>query len=646
MKFLVSPYKATNYHLRYRPEIDGLRAIAVLAVVIYHAGFTWTGEQVLKGGFIGVDIFFVISGYLISLIIFHEISTGSFTFKNFYERRARRILPVLLVVMLASLPFAWDAMLPQQFVSFHKSILSSLFFGSNFWFWHLDSYWDAPSALMPFLHSWSLSVEEQFYVIFPIFTIFCFRYFRQRIVLIVSIVALLSLLLAEYATREFPDAGFFLLPTRIWELLAGVLLAKLEFRGSAINKTKYLFLLPYLGIVFILGATVLFHKEIKHPSLYTVFPVIGTMLLIRYAQEGDVITRILSNKLFTSIGLISYSLYLWHFPIFAFTRISGKQINNIESLKYVVLSFVLSIASYFLVEQVFRNKNKISSTTFWISLALTLCLLIVLCLKVIQNKGYPERYVNFHKFLKYEAYRYQKPYLYRTCFVAREDFHQPNPFSQCAPINALSSRKTIYFWGDSNAAHLIPGIQHYLASDYHIELRTMGGCGAFFGNVNKGSPGCKELNDKIFEEIITRHPDKVIIAGLWRDGFVDLLEVTIEALKQQGIDDILVIGPVPRWTLGVPRTVFNFGRKHKKLKQLPEYLDDVRFVKIRELDAIFQQMTTQQNVQYYSPLAQFCREGVGCRIHMGDDKLLQWDNQHLTVEGSLYLLEDLRTAIE
>ena len=228
--------------LLYRPEIDGLRAIAVVAVILYHAQITILGYQPFKGGFIGVDIFFVISGYLITSIILKElVTTGSFSFKNFYERRIRRILPVLLFVMLASLPFAWMYILPNNLLEFSKSILYSLGFSSNFYFHYSGQQYGAESGLLkPFLHTWSLSVEEQYYILFPIILLVIFKYFRKYLLSTLVIGLSISLILAHTTSRNFSSISFYFLHTRMWELLAGSILAYFEITNGHRSKNKRL----------------------------------------------------------------------------------------------------------------------------------------------------------------------------------------------------------------------------------------------------------------------------------------------------------------------------------------------------------------------------------------------------------------------
>jgi len=348
--------------LIYRPEIDGVRAIAVVAVILYHSQISIFGHQLFKGGFIGVDIFFVISGYLITSIILKELFfSGTFSFKRFFERRARRILPVLLTVMLFSLPFAWIFLIPSSLIDFCKSIIFSLGFSSNFYFWYSGQQYGAESGLLkPFLHTWSLSVEEQFYILFPIIILITFRYFKNYLIHILILGFLISLGLADWVSRNHPSFNFYVLPTRAWELLAGSMLAYFEIKkGYRCKNTSLNSILSFIGILLIGYSILFFHNEnILHPSLYTLTPIIGTCLIVWYSNKDEFITKILSKKIFVGIGLISYSLYLWHYPIFAFAR----EINFFEGhisnkLLFIFITFLLSIFSFFFIEKPFRDKR-------------------------------------------------------------------------------------------------------------------------------------------------------------------------------------------------------------------------------------------------------------------------------------------------
>ena len=369
---------ATKYPMpvKYRPEIDGLRAIAVLLVVLYHARPSILALDMFAGGFIGVDIFFVISGYLITSVVLHELEEQAFTFAHFYERRARRILPALFTVMLACLPFAWMHMLPKAMKEFAGSGLSALFFGSNVWFWQEDSYTAAPSALKPLLHTWSLSVEEQFYLLFPLALVLFWRFLKSHISAVMIVGLLISLQFAHHTCDESPAFAFFLFPTRAWELLTGSLLAKLTYGRGRLSHSILDATMPALGLSLVLGTVIFFDDTINHPSYITCFPIIGTALLIWFMKPGELITNVLSTRLFVAIGLISYALYLWHFPLFAFARMKSQAPTQGEMLACIGIAFVLSGLSFFLIERPARQSHRICRRNFYsYSLAAFLTLL-------------------------------------------------------------------------------------------------------------------------------------------------------------------------------------------------------------------------------------------------------------------------------
>ena len=350
----------------YRPEIDGLRSIAVLSVLFYHLELPLFGLIPVAGGFLGVDVFFVISGYLITGILLREITKGTFSFAEFYRRRAKRLLPALLVVMFFSLPIAWFLLFPQAHEEYSWSILASLFFSSNIFFLTEDAYTAQSSRFKPFLHTWSLSIEEQFYLLFPIILIVVSKFNAKYFVAILGLLLLLSLEAAQFSSTRAPDHTFYLIHTRAWELLAGALLASLENKkiarsagvGAGIGA-----LMPSIGLFLILHSVVFFNHQVPHPSFNTIFPIFGTALLIFFMRPGELISDILATKVFTSVGLISYSLYLWHWPVIVFVRIYNEGLNLHAKLLCLVLSFCLATISYFVVEK--RLRYSVSDKKFF-----------------------------------------------------------------------------------------------------------------------------------------------------------------------------------------------------------------------------------------------------------------------------------------
>ena len=387
--------------LKYRPEIDGLRAIAVIAVILYHSRVNFNGLELFKGGFIGVDIFFVISGYLITSIILKELfTTGTFSFTFFYERRIRRIMPVLLFIMLVSLPFAWKFILPSALIDFSKSIIYSLGFSSNFYF-HFSGleYGDSESFLKPFLHTWSLSVEEQYYIIFPIIIILILKISKKILAPILVFGFFLSLLFAHWSSIYQPSFSFYLFPTRGWELLSGSLLSYLEIKLNGRKKNEILaLLLPGVGIILIFFSILFFDDRMIHPSIFTVIPVLGVSLVIWFSDKNDFFTKILSTRLFVGTGLISYSLYLWHYPIFSLIRISEFHLTVFFKVLLIFIIILLSIFSYFCIERPARNKNLDFKIILYLIISSILVLLTFNYLS-LKKEGFKNR-LHFPKILQ------------------------------------------------------------------------------------------------------------------------------------------------------------------------------------------------------------------------------------------------------
>lgn len=301
----------------YRREIDGLRALAVLPVMLFHAGFSG-----VSGGFVGVDVFFVISGYLITGILISEQAAGTFTLTGFYERRARRILPALFVVLLACLPFAWAWLLPSDLKAFARSLAAAAISLSNVLFWRESGYFDTSSELKPLLHTWSLGVEEQYYMVFPLLLLGLARWRPRWTPYVLWAGAVLSLALAQWAALRQPSLAFYLLPTRGWELLAGALLAYYHSQpiprlrqAAALNQAGSL-----LGLAMMAYAMLRFDQHTPFPGVYALLPTLGAVLIIACAQPGTWVGKLLATPVLVSIGLISYSAYLWHQPVLAFAR--------------------------------------------------------------------------------------------------------------------------------------------------------------------------------------------------------------------------------------------------------------------------------------------------------------------------------------
>jgi len=334
--------------VKYRREIDGLRAFAVVPVILFHGGFLN-----FSGGFVGVDVFFVISGYLITSILVTELENGDFSILRFYERRATRILPALFLVLFCCLPFAWMWMFPSQLEDFAQSLVAVVFFASNILFMKEEGYFAAAAELKPLLHTWSLAVEEQYYLVAPLFLLFLWRFGRRFVFWSVVVIALSSLLLSEWGWRYFANANFYLAPTRAWELLAGSICAFLALE----RKLKSNNWLSGAGLAMVVFSIFYYDHNTPFPSVYALAPVGGTALILLFGGNGSWVARLLSMQAFVGVGLISYSAYLWHQPLFAFARLlSITEPSKGLMASLAVMSMVLAYFSWRFVEQPFRKR--------------------------------------------------------------------------------------------------------------------------------------------------------------------------------------------------------------------------------------------------------------------------------------------------
>ncbi|QQA42602.1 acyltransferase family protein [Pelagovum pacificum] len=374
--------------MKYRSEIDGLRAVAVIPVVLFHAGL-----ESLSGGFVGVDIFFVISGYLITSILIKELKEGRLSIASFYERRVRRILPALTIVVISCLPFAWFWMLPEQLIDFSRSLVAVGTFSSNILFWLETGYFAPESELKPLLHTWSLAVEEQFYLFFPILLLLVWRLGERWVGRILVGLVILSFAACLWMSQTHPTANFYLSLTRFWELALGSLcaLTKFSVRGFIAEGAAI------IGLFLIALSIVIIDDSVPFPSFWALLPTIGTVLIINFGREGSLVARLLSAKPIVFIGLLSYSTYLWHQPLFAFARLRSVEEPNIMlMLSLALASFGLAFFSWRYVEQPFRSKGdqalvKGRGTVLGVGLAV-LASISFLGLMGHWSTGYPNRF--------------------------------------------------------------------------------------------------------------------------------------------------------------------------------------------------------------------------------------------------------------
>ncbi len=402
--------------MNYRKEIDGLRAVAILPVLLFHAGFS-----VFSGGYIGVDVFFVISGYLITSIILAELEKGNFSLKRFYERRARRILPALSVVLFATSILTFIFMPPELMKSYANSLMSVVTFSSNFHFYVSSGYFSTAAEHKPLLHTWSLAVEEQYYILFPFLLMALTNIGLSNIIKITVALTLASLLLSQYlASTQQHDANFYLIFSRAWELLVGSLIA---LTGITKNKVSNNLrdLLSLIGLGLIAYAMLTFDNHTPFPSFYTLIPILGTALLIVFTNQNSLVGKLLGNKLFVGIGLISYSLYLWHQPLFALTRLKAEgEPSETMFLALILLSFILAFLTYRFIETPFR-KRQITFNVPSLTLAKrSIIFFIVLGIAGVATKGFNFRYSSeYTKTIQHNPLR-------KECHTKGVDYKKPN----------------------------------------------------------------------------------------------------------------------------------------------------------------------------------------------------------------------------
>ena len=663
-------------NINYRPEIDGLRAIAVISVIFYHANVVIFDEKLFKGGFIGVDIFFVISGYLITSLILKELNTTqSFSFMNFYQRRVRRILPPLFFVMLLCFPVAWVHLGPGNFIDFSKSILYSISFSSNFYFWDMgQQYAAANSLLKPFLHTWSLSIEEQYYIIFPIFLFIIFRYLRNYLLLFLIVSFIFSLLLADWGSKNYPSATFYFLHSRAWELIAGSFLAFSEiYQHYKKNNLIIQNSLSFIGFFIILFSIIFGKTYFPHPSFYTLAPVLGVCLVILFSNKNTFISKILSTKFFVGTGLISYSLYLWHYPIFAFARINELDPGNILNfLTLIIPIIILSILTYFFIEKPSRNRE----TKFKIilsSIFLLLIVIITLNLLVINKDGFKKRMPPLLQGINFNTPPWK---------LLKNDNNEICHNKKNGCVFNPSSKKKVFMIGDSHPAALMFNLKDRVVKrNYSFTTFTLDGCLYFkgFNLINKHTKIIdKKCNNDYFLELdnmLKNQQNSIIILsgrfplylnnsrfdnqeggvenGDWPYLYHSLGQFNnIQSSFRNSIhtisknNKIILIYPIPEVGLNIKDKILATSQKNIFLKENYNFDDFLEPKKvfttsystyIQRTKSSFDLLNSIKGKNIYKiyPHELFCNNQIKNRCMTHNNKhIFYWDDDHTSLQGS------------
>jgi peptidoglycan/LPS O-acetylase OafA/YrhL len=486
--------------MTYRPEIDGLRAIAVLGVICAHANFA-----IFSGGFIGVDVFFVISGYLITTVILDARANETFSLRAFYERRARRIMPALFFVLLCTLPPAWMWLLPDAYETFSKSLMTATLSVSNVYFLRKTDYFAPDAAEVPLLHTWSLGVEEQFYLLFPL--IFLLPLNIKTIFRIVLAAAIASLIASEIGSRFYPSANYYLLPTRAWEILAGALCAfYVSGRPRPVNGA-----LASVGVATVLAAIFLFDPTTRVPSLMALLPVAGACGILVFASRDTWAGRILSLPPLVWIGRISFSAYLWHQPVFVFWRIrSIEPPSNWVMVGLILLTVALAALTWRFVEQPFRSKG-IGLPRFIGAAVACGVVLMAFGFWGDLKDGLPFR-------LSPDVQSFAKKTVWSdNCLWQVEDGSALVPDPKCT-FNAEAG-KTYALWGDSIAASIAPSLATALKNrDIGLVQITHGFCAPIIGVSmarEEGAVPCDDFDRRALAYLNNSKIDTVILTASW-----------------------------------------------------------------------------------------------------------------------------------
>lgn len=640
----------------YRPDIDGLRAIAVLSVVFFHLGIGG-----IRGGFVGVDVFFVISGYLITKIISTEIEQKDFSFIRFYERRIRRIFPALFAVIGVTLLLGTWILLPHDLVLLTRATWATLSFGSNILFWRRSGYFDSSAELNPLLHTWSLAVEEQFYVLFPIVLIMVYRYlhyWKNAIILMMSIVALSACI---YIQQLRPTATFFLAPFRAWELLIGSLFAMraIPFLQSPAGREFG----AWTGFVLLVMSIILTQPGVNFPGWQAMIPVLGTALLIYIGDSGGAsVNNVLSRKPFIFIGVISYSLYLWHWPFIVYLRYTGYNIGVYERWFLLLVLLVIAYASYRWVEQPFRFQKRkhvlsVSGKSVIIGGMVGSIFIAIMAFIAQIDDGYlsrlsPELAVLNTNILPEIPYKNCDGKLLRS--TSKND---------CI-IGDKSSVNKVLIWGDSHALAWVPGLdQIFKRNGVQGVLAIHSACPPLIGVINPVSFSCNSFNNNTMDWLGINHVKNVIMIASWqsysmepglyaiedtrgkignRAVFYSALERTMASLRITEIP-MTLIAPTPGAPDDVVRKVL-IARLRGEADPPGRSCLSFRKESANFWDAVAT-VGNSEFLRVIDPLKFFCDGGNAASYKNSKNELLYRDAGHLSKLGANFLAESLEHEI-
>lgn len=611
----------------YRADIDGLRALAVLPIVLCHLGLRY-----FKGGYVGVDIFFVISGYLIGGIVLDQIHRGIYSPSAFYIRRFRRILPALVVTLTVTTAAMCVVALPYPLLEYGNSLIASMLSVSNFYFWLTAGYFDAPAASKPLLHTWSLAVEEQFYLVFPLLMIAIGRWSRRAVRLALGALLLISFIagaVGAYGYGEQQDATFYLLPTRLWELLLGVL--AVETRLACLDDRRFREILAAIGLAFVLIPIPLYSPSTPFPGSAALLPCLGTAMLLLTGAHGDtVIGRGLSLRALVFFGLISYSLYLWHWPVIVLL----KQAMPVPSLgtKLQLFAFAASVIlawlSWRIVERPWRDPT-INGKIIVAAAALSTILITATGMALVASGGWPKRFSPHVAEVASMLHPLKAtPSQKGRCFLSSEF-----PTSRYDPAFCLKQdphNRNILLLGDSHAAHLWYGL-HNRYPQLNILQYSFSGCKPVLRQLPNTAPRCSRMMSQFVGSYLARRRiDWVILAGAWQQEDMPSVEAMLIWLRKHDIHVILA-GPVPHYRMPLPQ-ILALGIQRND----PALVSRMRRRDGAELDRQFEALARKHGAIYFSTYRTLCGAGT-CKVTDAQGLPLEFDDAHFTASGSMFV---------
>jgi peptidoglycan/LPS O-acetylase OafA/YrhL len=639
--------------LTYRPDIDGLRALAVLLVVFNHL------QTSVTGGYVGVDVFFVISGYLISSVILSEVEAGTFSIVGFYERRVRRIFPALLVTLFVASLLAYRYLLPSETNGFARSMLASVASVSNMFFWSQAGYFDASSSFKPLLHTWSLAVEEQFYIIFPLFLAGLSMWRRANLKTAIWSVAAVSFALACLSVHRAPTAAFFFAPLRAWELLLGTIVS--QHYLPKISGGVWRNFASLAGLALILVPAWLYTAETPFPGLSALPVCLGAALLIGAGETGSsVIGRVLSWRPVVFVGLISYSLYLCHWPIIAFRNRSfilseHDILGPRDRIEILVVSLIAATISWRFVETPFRSGVlRPGRKNLFLINGLAAVTVSVVALIMMGTDGLPSRFSREAvEVAAFTSYHPEREWREGTCFLV-----PVNTFSDFLPETCLSrdaDRLNLLLLGDSLAAHLYPGIVSAFPK-LNILQANAADCRPLLNEPVIKPPydaNCYRMSAFIFGSyLIHHHVDAVLLAGNWNESLLPELGRTVEWIKEHNMVPI-VFGPAIEYDTSLPR-LLALSLRSKDIRAVDRH----RVAKAKLDQEMAELARHQWKVRYISAFDDLCAAQIemeagaqketssNCPVYAAPGVPLDFDEHHLTVAGSELFAREMRARNE